>query len=274
MSSPKVVASAAEQRAAIAALNAFRDSPQTGVWPHLDKAEIVSEMRSRLHNPFRVNQGQQPFCGPASILFELIRKFPLRYVTLCQSLYETGSFQTQSRYIQTSEALRHASQGELRMGPTDWMVLATLRESENALFPVEPNAPDIIRNLAGMTKFWEMKGWVREILEYPRVEYFHTYVLRDLTALQKAQAVLAQGGVAFGLITAEGLLSRDKPRLTVPNHWIALVGNIHIQKGTFGRHDSGRVTFDIFTWAKRLTVEENEGIFEDSFWGVVLGYNA
>jgi len=273
-SAPKPVASDADKRAAIAALNAFRNSNVPGVWPHLDKKAIVDEMRVRLHNPFKVNQGQQPFCGPASVLFELIRKFPLKYVTLCQSLYETGGFQAKTCSIQTSEALRQASQGNLRMGPADWMVLATLRESENVLFPVEPNAPEIVRNLAGMTKFWEMKGWVREILEYPRVEYFHTYVLRDLTALQKSQSVLDQGGVALGLVTAEDLLGQEKSRITVPNHWIALVGNVDIQKGTFGRHDSGHVSFDVFTWAKRVTIAANEGVFEDAFWGVVLGYHA
>ena len=230
---PKIVATDAEKRAAIAALNAFRDAEHPGVWPYLDKLEIIGEMRRRLHNPFRVNQGQQPFCGPASVLFELIRKFPLRYVSLCQSLYETGGFQAQTRHIQASETLRQASQGELRMGSADWMVLATLRESENFIFPVEPNAPELVRNIAGMTKFWEMKGWVRELLEYPKVEYFHTYVLRDLAALKKSQAILDQGGVALGLITAENLLGQNKSRITVPNHWVTLVGNIHIQKGTF-----------------------------------------
>ncbi len=252
-------------------MQTFRASPEPGVWPYLDKAAIVQAMQTRLRHPFSVNQGQQPFCGPAAILFELIRKWPLRYVQICQSLYETGAFATKNRQVQTSAALRQASQGELHMGAADWMILAALRESENWLFPVEPNAPEIVRNLAGMTKSWEMKGWVKEILGYPHVDYWHTYVLRDLSALRKAQTVLDQGGVAFGLITAEGLLSRDKPRITVPNHWIAIVGNVNIRQGQFWRHDSGHVTFDIFTWAQRVTVDEPEGIFEDAFWGVVLG---
>ncbi|MDA0268770.1 MAG: hypothetical protein O3A14_17870 [Cyanobacteria bacterium] len=257
---------------AIQALNQFRDSATPGIWPHLDKRQIISEMRARLHNPFNVNQGQQPFCGPASILFELIRKFPLRYVQLCQDLYETGGFQTQTRRIQTSAKLRDASQGNLRMGPADWMVLAALRESENLIFPVEPNAPEIVRNLAGMTKSWEMKGWIKEILGYKNADYLHTYVFRDLRALQKSQEIIDQGGVAFGLITASTLLSHKTPKITAPEHWITLVGNIDIQKGTFGKHDSGQVSFDVFTWAKRVTIAADEGPFEDSFWGVVLGW--
>lgn len=263
-----------QQRQALADLQEFSRSQNPGVWPHLDKAEIIREMRSHLRDPFTVNQGQQPFCGPASILFELIRKDPERYVALGRSLFETGGFQGHSRRIQTSTALRQASQGNLRMGPADWMILATLRESENLIFPVEPNAPEIIRNLAGMTKSWEMKGWVREILGYGQVDYKHTYVLRDLSALRRAQQVLDQGGVAFGLITASTLLTAKPAKLAVPEHWIAIVGNIAIQKGTFGRHDSGHVRFDCFTWAQRMTVDADEGPFEDAFWGVVLGWNS
>jgi hypothetical protein len=261
-----------DQTQALAALAEFARSPQPGLWPHLDKGEMVQEMRRRLRDPYSVNQGPQPFCGPASVLFELIRKFPLRYVDMCRSLYETGKFQAFHRPIETSIALRQASKDIAPLGPADWMVLATLRESENLIFPVEPNAPEIIRNIAGMTKSWEMMGWVREILGYDHTDYLHTYVLRDLTALRKAQAIIDQGGVAFGLITADGLLSDTPPRVTVPNHWVTLVGNTEIQKGSFWRHDSGHVSFDIFTWAKKVRVDVPEGRFEDSFWGVVLGW--
>lgn len=267
------VATDPTRKQAFFALNDFQQSSTPGVWPHLDKRKIILEMRSRLKNPFTVNQGQQPFCGPASILFELVRKFPRRYVSLCRDVYETGGFQTSTRRIETSEQLRQSSYGNLRMGPADWMVLAALRESENLLFPVEPNSPDIIRNMAGMTKSWEMKGWVKEILGYPNVIYRHAYVMRDLKALRKAQEVIDQGGVALALITASGLLDKTAPKVTVPNHWVAIAGNVVIQKGTFGRHDSGHVNFDIFTWAKKMQVDVNEGRFEDSFWGVVLGWH-
>ncbi|MEO0490658.1 MAG: hypothetical protein AAFZ49_14035, partial [Cyanobacteria bacterium J06659_2] len=202
------------KRYALKELKAFERSPFQGVWPHLDKQEILEDMRSRLHNPFNVNQGQQPFCGPASILFELVRKQPLRYVQMCRKLFEMGGFQAKTEWIQTSEALRQASQGNLRMGQADWMVLSTLRESENRIFPVEPNAPEVVRNLAGMTKSWEMKGWIREILGYDNVTYRHTYLLGDLSAMKQAQAAIDAGGVAFGLITAEGMLNdTQKPSL-------------------------------------------------------------
>src|SRR5579883_2245553 len=147
------------------ALADFENSTAVSAWPYLDKRQVIAEMRSRLSDPFQVNQGGQPFCGPASILFEFVRKQPLRYVQICRSLFETGSFQGKTRQIEASPQLRQ-SQGRLRMSQADWMVLATWRESENLIFPVQPDEPNIIRNLAGITKPWEMVGWTREILGY------------------------------------------------------------------------------------------------------------
>jgi hypothetical protein len=252
------------------AIASFEQSTAPGVWPNLNKQTIVTEMRSRLSDPFQINQGGQPFCGPASIAFELVRKHPLRYIQICRSLFETGGFDSQSRHITASSILRQ-SQGRLRMGQADWMVLATLRESENFIFPVDPSAPDIIRNISGMTKSWEMKGWVREVLGYRNVKYTHTYIYGEFEALQEVAQIIAAGGVAFALITAEGLLSNRKPFLPYPNHWITLLGNISLQKGQPWQHDSGHVSLDVYSWARKMHVDLDEGPFEDYFWGVVTG---
>lgn len=258
---------------ALTAIAEFEKSPLKGVWPHLDKATIVAEMRSRLSNPFNVNQGQQPFCGPASVLFELVRKQPGRYVQICRSLFETGRFEAQTKAIAASNELRQASKGNLQMGPADWMILATLRESENLLFPVEPDASEIIRGLAGMTKSWELKGWVREILGYRTIHYKHTYLLGDMAALRDAADIVAKGGVAFPLITAEGLLRATSPSkadlpTALPNHWVTLLGNVSIP--TRGG-SSDQVTFDVYTWARGMRVTVDERYFRRYFWGVVTG---
>jgi hypothetical protein len=264
-----------------AALLDFEQSQKLGVWTYLDKSQLIREVRSRVSNPFRVNQGQQPFCGPASIVFELIRKQPLRYIQNCRSLFETGQFQGYSRTIQASEKLRQTSIGQLRMAHADWMMLSTLRESENLIFPVDPNAPQIIQNLGGMTKSWEMAGWVEEILGYSTVEYHHAYLIRDLKVLQKGVEAIAQGGVTFLLITANGLL-RDQPintkqesrivkPLALPDHWITLLDDVTIQPGLRWNPDSGHVGFNTFSWAANLRVDVPKGVFRRFFWSLVLG---
>ncbi len=212
-----------------AAIADFEKSFAPSAWLHLNKTTLIAEMRSRVRDPFQVNQGGQPFCGPASVLVELVWKQPLRYVEICRSLYLVGGFQGASRYIASSDELRRSTYGDLRMPQTDWMILATLRDVENVLFPVEPNAPDLIRNLAGMTKSWEMKGWMQEILGYRKVKYNHAYLTNDISAMNDAAAALKAGGAAFALITAEGMLSDRPPAVPFPSHWVALLGNISVQ---------------------------------------------
>ncbi|NET32421.1 MAG: hypothetical protein F6K19_10490 [Cyanothece sp. SIO1E1] len=253
----------------------FEQSSESGAWSSLDKPTVVAGMRTRATNPYKVNQGGQPFCGPASILFEFIRKQPLRYVQICQSLFETGSFETPTSRIEASAKLRQ-SQGEFRMAQADWMILATLREAENIIFPIDPNAPGLIRNLSGITKSWEMKGWVRDILGYRHVEYVHTYLLGDLKAMRRANQVIQQGGVAFALVTAEGLLTNTAaghPRnlIAYPNHWITLLGNLKAQPNRVRRKQDSKVQFDVYSWAKKMKVTASKRSFKRFFWGVVIG---
>jgi hypothetical protein len=241
----------------------FASSIAPSVWPFLDKQTVLSEIRARVRNPYLVGQGGQPFCGPASVLFELVRRNPQRYVEICHTLFVTGGIQSHTQFISASEPLRQASRGELRMGQADWMILATLREKESSLFPIEPNSPDLVRNLAGMTKSWELKGWVKEILGFSQVSHDYTFLINDIPAIQKAAQALQQGGAAFALITAEGMLSDTPPLIPYPSHWVTLVGNISVQPAS--------VSLDIYTWSKKMRLDMSQGAFKKYLWAIVTG---
>ncbi|KAM3099205.1 hypothetical protein ACKFKF_15485 [Phormidesmis sp. 146-12] len=249
-------------KTATAAIDTFEQSSAPSKWVFLDKATIIREMRSRVSDPFQINQGGQPFCGPAAVLFELVRKQPLRYVQICQSLFESGGLQATTRWISASDNLRQASRGDLKMGQADWMVLATLRESENLLFPVEPNAPEMIRNIAGMTKSWEMRGWIREILGYRKSEYYHAYLMNDVSALNQGAIAIQSGGVALMLVTAEGMLQNNPPPIPFPSHWVVLLGGVAVGE---------RVSFDLYTWSKKLHLDIDLPSFKKYFWASVTG---
>jgi len=251
------------------AIAAFEQSPAPGVWQTLDKKTILAEMRDRIQNPLKINQGQQPFCGPTSVLFELVRKQPVRYVRFCRSLFELGYLKTQSKQIWASDRLRRASRGELRMGQVDWMVLATLRDAESLIFPVEPNAPEFIRNLSGMSYSWEVKGWIKELLGFNQIIYNRTLEQGGLRSIRDAINSTILGGVAFPLVNAQGLLGTTASTewkltaMNLPNHWVALLGNSSLQ--------NGRVAFDVYTWGRMMRVDVTEAKFKENFWGVVIG---
>ncbi|MEG4805162.1 hypothetical protein QUB63_31550 [Microcoleus sp. ARI1-B5] len=253
------------------AISEFERSNRPSFWPALNKTQIIAEMRSRILDPFQVNQGGQPFCGPAAVTFALSARRPLRYVEICRHLWETGSFRTQSmRSISPSMTLRH-SKGNLRMPQADWMVLSALRESENLIFPIEANAPEIVRNISGMTKSWEMAGWAREILGGRDVKSHYAYFSGDIPALRAADEAIQAGGFAFALITAEGMLGNQPPLIPYPSHWVALLGNIAIDEGSSSKGDRSRVSFDIYTWGRKMHVDIAKKSFENYFWAAIAG---
>ena len=253
----------------------FARSTQTGVWTHLDKSQIISDIRDRIDNPYQIQQGEQPFCGPAAVVFELIRRQPDRYIQICQSLYEHGSFEGYSKKIVAAGRLCR-SYGNLRMAQADWMILATLRDCANKIVPVHPKAPKLIREIGGITKPWEISGWVRELLGYNSKSH-PTPLSGEFRAIQAANSTIESGGVAFALINSQGLLGNNsflaaRFHRVYPNHWVTIVSNISIESPTkISKHSNGRIEFDIYSWGRKIHVSTNPATIKDFFWGVTLG---
>ncbi len=245
------------------AIAEFEQSILPGIWPAIDKSQLITDMRARLQDPFQVNQGSQPFCGPASLLFELIRHNPPKYVEICRNLYQVGGFHTKSKWITPSRSLREDT-GNPDMPLADWMILSTLRESDNLICPVRSNAPEMLRNISGMTNPWEMEGWVKEVLGYRNAQFITAFLTGDLQILHQVSDILQSGGVAFALITAEGLLMNQPPSVPFPSHWISLLGNISTE-------NPDHISFDIFTWAQQMHIDVAEKPLKSYFWGVVAG---
>ncbi len=254
----------------------FASSPQTGVWNHLDKQQIIRDLRDRLKDPYQIQQGEQPFCGPAAVVFELIRKQPHRYIDICQSLYEYGSFEGVTKKIVAAGRLCR-SYGNLRMAQADWMLLATLRDCANMLVPVHPKAPKIIREIGGITKPWEVSGWVRELLGYTTTKSYPTPLWNEFRALQEADRIIDRGGVAFALINDRGLLGNNsfiasRFHRIYPNHWVTIVGNISIDLPTqITKKKRGKVKFDIYSWGRKIHINTDAATIKDYFWGVTIG---
>lgn len=265
-------------------LTRFAKSSQTGVWNHLDKQQIVSDIRARLADPFQVQQGGNPFCAPAAVVFELIRKQPHRYIDICQSLYEHGSFDGITKKIVASGRLCR-SYGNLRVAQADWMLMATLRDCANLLVPVNPRSPKIVRELSGITKPWEMAGWVRELLGYQTTKSYPTPLWNEFRALGEANSIINAGGVAFALINSNGLLGNhsfivSRFHRIFPNHWVPILGNISIARADGTQFESTTqvtkkmrawVHFDIYSWGKKIRVNADAAAIKDYFWGITIG---
>ncbi len=247
------------------ALLQFQNSTRPGLWPNIPKAALIDDLRATTSKATLVDQGRTPLCGPASILFELARKNPRRYVQICQSLYETGQFQSRTHLVKPSATLMNS---RVRSDVTlaDWLLMSTLRDTENLFFPVEDTSSIFVM---GFTKPWEMRGWTFDLLGYDTAEYQSLIFYGEFEAMKKAQDVVNRGGVVFMMIQS-ALLGNPKPFISYPDHWITFTGNLNIEDGIWNRQ-KGHILFDCYTWGGTRTIKSDDKSFEDYTWGLVYG---
>jgi hypothetical protein len=243
------------------AIEQFIQSTKPSAWSYLDKTEILTGMIARLHNPLQVKQGGQPFCGPAVVVFELIRKQPARYVNLCRGLFEEGLFSGVHQSMVASTRLRR-SYGDLRMAPVDWLILATLRDQANWLVPVHPKAPALLRDVAGITGPWDVTYWIKNLLGYEQVQHYYTPWGGELAAFEQAQLAIERGGIALALID-QGLLNYKVPCFSYPNHWVSILGNVELVE---------KAGFDCYSWGRQISLTGELREVRRHLWGMSIAY--
>jgi len=67
------------------------------------------------------------------------------------------------------------------------------------------------------------------------------------------------------------MLGNKPPLIPDPSHWVALLGNIAIQQESSASGDRDRVSFDIYTWGRKMRVDLAKNSFKNYFWAAIAG---
>lgn len=273
----------------------FEASTLAGRWARLDKATIIAQTRQRLREPWEVNQGPTNTCGPAAVVVELARRSPRRYVRLVQSLFERGKFRLKNGdMVTTSSGLRSAPARSVTDGTrtrtvpdADWLVLASLRESANALF----SGPDSFDT--GGSTHWEVAGWLWNLCGYNRIDYFpgvpgmvgNVLTPWDTSAqrwLDEAVDVLGKDGCVVASLDTS-ILGRNIPDWwSLPNHLVLVLDSRHSRLpgcggvpdnlGPLGISRKSFVEWSIATWSDLDRESTAIRDFESGMWMFITGY--
>jgi hypothetical protein len=201
------------------------------------------------------------------VVFDLVRRNPLRYVEVCRSLYETGRVDMGGGSVIEPGGACRASAPKPGITPADWLLLAGMRDAANVLFPVTASSGGI----AGISTPDELMGWATRLLGMGHAHYESTLVYGEFAAMRGARRALELNGVAYLLIDS-ALLTGNRPAVHIPNHWVTFLGGLSIDDGVWWKHDSGRITFDCYSWGAKHHLVKGEGTFEDSLFGVVTAW--
>ena len=245
----------------------FENSKVKGVWPNINKADLISDIRRIVSNPLNINQDSALLCGPAAVVYELVKASPKRYVQMCRSCYELGKISGRKVTYTASTNLRN-SKVKNGVTPANWMILATLVDSSNLISSVDESD----KGWASISPMNYLMDWTKDILLYDKVEYISTAAWGEFDAMTTVDRAYKNGGVAFLLINSVMLGNKKKSIIGVPNHWVSYAGGLKIDNGVWYKHDSGSISFNCYSWGDIKSLKLSEGKFESNFFGVVIGY--
>lgn len=242
---------------ALFALEKWRTNGVAGKFKTIDKARMVQEIMTRIDLPWKMDQSKQSLCGPITILMALALKDPERYVHMAKTMYETGRYYSRGKTVQPGAHLYTAAV-PADTPHVDWMLAASMRDSENAIFDYDDGD-----KFAGITSPGEMQGWMQTILGCDKADYNSTYMYGEKKELGVAWDAVRAGNVAAIFVDHSYMPGQPKGSINVPSHWVLLFDVQSI---------GSQVKFRVLSWGKVYTIDVNTDRFEDLFWGAVVGY--
>ncbi|NLG18762.1 MAG: hypothetical protein GX556_15650 [Fibrobacter sp.] len=259
------------------AIENFENSTKPGLWPHIDKNMLIDDIKRKVTNDTAdlPSQASTPMCGLAAIMYSLIKQNPVKFVEICQRIYEDLSFpaRTKTFSITADQDVLQEALPQIFLDScdiSDWMFMAFLRDEANVMIDVRANY-NWFTQAYGITTPWEMKEWTYELLGFNNIDIDLSMVYGEMDILNEASNIVENNGVAFLLVDGDYFKRGADPTLSLPTHWVALTSKATIDWGKWYSWDSGNVKFQIFTWARLMDIDLSEGEFEDLFFGSVTG---
>lgn len=270
----------------------------TNTWSKMERARIVAEIRQRLRDPMIMAQSPTGLCGPLSIVMELARRSPTRYVLAAKELLEKGRLTCPTgRVIEAEDELREEPVTAGLIGQADWLVAATMRDDENIWEDVD----DTANGIETITLWDEQRGWTRDVLNLPNGGSAICFSWGEIDCMKKAQNAVNSGGVAFFLIDSNllkdggsddeedmwwRLLRRQLPNLSKtpvntithskdddllpPDHWVVYLGGLNLGEDP---DDADPVSIRLWSWGGEFEVTGTVDAFTEYLYGVVTGWS-
>jgi hypothetical protein len=237
-----------------------------GQWPNLDRDEIGVGLLMRLAYPGSIDQDQTNLCGPASMLFNLLRDRPGEYIGFAIHLYERGEAKMVNITIKPKEALRSFSPPSWQIAPVDWLTLASLRNSEDWFLHYDSTDG----TLSGATTPMELAGW------FNRARYSDVREDANLVRHQRSTANMDEASRLFSagyrvcMLIGSNLIDikhQAESSDIRDDHWVVLQSTID--------RSGGNVKMTIFTWGDEHRQVPEKGMLPlDDFLMNYYGYVA
>ncbi|CDH00287.1 hypothetical protein [Xenorhabdus bovienii] len=240
-----------------------------------EKIKIESEIQDRIAKKTYPRQGWASLCGPAAFFYCLQKDRPDIYEQSARELWKYGKTKIGRLEIKPGDGCRHPSGSFYNNGaPTisglDWITLASLRDSENAIFGYN----QVEAETAGVTMWGKLTEWFEKAgyeKIFDNISIFSHSNINDIITLND---YIRKGYIVVSLISV-GMLNGSAGETSGKNHWIVWEGEVS-SKGKSINLDSENeiVNLNMFTWggiSERVKPNNNLNYFlKHTFGGLVF----
>jgi len=245
------------------------------------RASFAKSLREQVRNSYAIKQGDTPLCGPAAFMHYIAGDRPAEYINYVLDLAETGTGRLGGLTVTPSDVCRNASPDAIGEGtdPVDWVALASLRDSSNAIRSMKSAGSEI----AGMTFGSDMQAWFAKTGWYANgvvnsASIWSSQSFEHLIGINQRinshvcllirSAIIVSSAVSVADIGINKI-GKDVPKSAsgFPDHWVVLKGHIRIGlKTPLHRHGLSAdarhqaLDFRVWSWGRKTLYPINNRI--------------
>lgn len=204
-----------------------------------EKNKIEADIQDRFSHLSYPSQSGASVCGPAVFFYCLQKDRPDVYAQAGRELWRYGKTRIGELEIKPGEGCRHpAGQFYNSISGLDWMTLAGLRDSENAVFSFN----NLDSPIAGITMWQTLTKWF-EKAGYEKVFSNVGITRAGIKGIRDLNEYINKGYKVITLIN-DGLLNGSlSDKFTLPTHWI-------VWEGPVTQGDRGEIHLKLFSWGQ------------------------
>jgi len=273
------MASDGAKAAAIGLVNDFRTRGLC-VWTSIRRDALAEGLIARINEPKQISSAASQLCGAASVVYNLAQADPSAYAKLAIDLFEKGEGKVKSLTIKPTADLRKTA---LPGGndPADWIVLASLRDSENWLFTYHgderwkiPYFGASLDDGKAIQMPHTVATWFKSFGYSDVKSVTNLLFTKDWDDVRDADR-LYRSGYKLSLFIGANMLftAKQGEASTVPDHWVGMASPI--LSSTIHNDPTATISADVYTWggvrdvhetpSRKMTVKQ----FLSNFYGYV-----
>lgn len=239
----------------------FEAKKGNGEFPKIKRADVAKGIRARLANPELIDQGGSSLCGPAALMFAVLRKSPTLYVRYVTTLYDTGSAalgDSPGIWVNPGSDCRNCEPGG-ELPAVDWVALASLRDSENDFTDYQ----DPSDQAAGITPPVTLGLWLKKCGFEDRRNETNSFATKDKENLELASGLHHRQHTVCLFCKGDTLKSIKGGWSSIPSHWVVMTRPAKFNKD--------HVSLQVFSWGELKDLNMLASTFFSTYFGFVSG---